>query len=425
MLEPQRISTIGRKVVVGLLALAPVIGCSERDRSVAPREVWDSAGVRMVRYAALPESESGLVRLAVRPRLVIGGDGAAPRTEFSEVAGVLRLSDGRLAVADGGSSKIRFFNDGGVLVGEAGGFGDGPGEFRNLSFIGLLPGDSILTYDSSLRRLQVFDPQGRLAWGGQLTSDSPGNLVRIAVLGVLEDRKILASQTASPTDATVNGPERLPELLVSFDWRAGTWDTLDVVRGPSQIIRATGGGYSMQGVPFGGHTDAASAKEIVAVVDSDLLGARVIRGGSLQTIIRIEQPAVPVTRDVLEDYVTRSLALWPSGSSSASREQFRQRILNGPHGSSIPQVTSVEVDCTGRIWVNLGREPGRAQETFVVLSPEGDWVGKITFPPGLDRGTTGPDGPGMAICSDYVVGVWRDDLGVETIRVYALMEIGK
>lgn len=129
----------------------------------------DSAGVAIVHYDALPDASGNQVTLSGEPVLTIGGAGAAPEQEFSGIAGVVRLSDGRIVVADGGSGELRYFDSQGKLLGKSGGPGQGPGEFRRLSFVGRLAGDSILTGDAAIGRFQVFDPEGRYVRGMSTT----------------------------------------------------------------------------------------------------------------------------------------------------------------------------------------------------------------------------------------------------------------
>jgi len=146
----------------------------------APAEVprgvlrTDSAGVAIVHYDALPDPAGSRITLSELPVLSIGGAEALPEHEFSGIAGVVRLSDGRIVVGDGGSAELRYFDDQGTLLGKSGGPGQGPGEFRRLSFVGRLAGDSIMTGDAAIGRFQVFDPQGRYARGMSTTEVGRG-----------------------------------------------------------------------------------------------------------------------------------------------------------------------------------------------------------------------------------------------------------
>ena len=80
----------------------------------------DSAGVRIVENTRPLWSDSDRLFLAPTPRLAIG-DSVNPSYRFRQVRGVMQLSDGRVAVADGGSLQLRMFSpDGRFLSASAG-----------------------------------------------------------------------------------------------------------------------------------------------------------------------------------------------------------------------------------------------------------------------------------------------------------------
>jgi len=392
----------------------------------APAEVpragqhTDSAGVSIVRYDALPDPEGGRITLSEGPVLSIGGAEALPEHEFSGIAGVVRLSDGRIVVGDGGSGELRYFDDQGTLLGRSGGPGQGPGEFRRLSFVGRLAGDSIVTGDAAIGRFQVFDPQGRYTRGMSAT-EVGGGVWGVNAAGVTARGQIVATQYGPPTTRGKEEPERTPYPLLLLDATWTRWDTLAVLRGPGQLIRATERGVTMEGVTYGGQSDASAGDDVVAAVDTDVLGFQLFRGEKLVSVLRVAQAPVPVTPDLLARYAEEAMSLWPAGMTDEARNAFRQRVMTGPHGASLPLVVSVEVDAIGRVWLNRGRQPGEHRESFAVFVPDGEWLAEISMPPGLDRGTTGSNGPGMDIGRDYILGVWRDELGMETVRMYRIV----
>ena len=145
-------------VVLGALlgAAAPSLAQDSRD----------SAGVRIVenKTQALPRGRAW--RVEARPFLQIGrvAGGADPVGqdtvyELLRVMGVARLSDGRIAVANQGSSTIRFFDSAGRFVGSAGRDGEGPAEFRQILGMKAIRGDTLFVVD--LGEIEFFSPDGR------------------------------------------------------------------------------------------------------------------------------------------------------------------------------------------------------------------------------------------------------------------------
>lgn len=78
------------------------------------------------------------------------------------VRSVRRLPDGLVVVTDR-SLRVRWFAPDGSLLRQAGGEGDGPGEFRSIPHLLILPGDSVLAVDAAVGRRTVFAPDGSLA----------------------------------------------------------------------------------------------------------------------------------------------------------------------------------------------------------------------------------------------------------------------
>ncbi|MFQ5702894.1 MAG: hypothetical protein ACE5HT_02620 [Gemmatimonadales bacterium] len=71
-------------------------------------------------------------RLADRPTVDIGEQQHDPNYQLFRVASAIRLSDGRIVIANAGTQELRFYDPDGMYDATTGGAGDGPGEFRNI-----------------------------------------------------------------------------------------------------------------------------------------------------------------------------------------------------------------------------------------------------------------------------------------------------
>jgi hypothetical protein len=137
----------------------------------------DSAGVTLVRNPAEAE-------WTVKPRptliedLRIGTIDGSPITEFTDVVGIDVGSDGRIYVADRGSSNVRVFAPDGSYVRKLGRDGQGPGELRRggLGGVFVTPTDTVWVADGYPvpDRLVAFTPEGEVGPVIRLAIDARG-----------------------------------------------------------------------------------------------------------------------------------------------------------------------------------------------------------------------------------------------------------
>ena len=81
--------------------------------------------------------------LSDEPSVVIGGADEREGYLLHGVVGATRLGDGRVVVAHEGTLQLRYYDLEGVHLYDAGGQGEGPGEFESLVGFVRLPGDSV------------------------------------------------------------------------------------------------------------------------------------------------------------------------------------------------------------------------------------------------------------------------------------------
>ncbi len=147
-------------IPAALLAL-PAIACqSDAATGGLHSQLRDSAGIRIVENARPPHGSRLAWRIGPEPSLSIGVlEGDEPHMLFA-VRDAIRLADGRIVVANGGSAELRFFDSNGSHLGTRGGRGEGPGEFRELGNVAPWPGDSLVAWFAPGWRISVFDGDG-------------------------------------------------------------------------------------------------------------------------------------------------------------------------------------------------------------------------------------------------------------------------
>lgn len=129
-----------------------VLGCDTSDPPEAAVVVRDSAGIRIVE-SRRPRLAPGAWTVEDEPVLHIGGSTATGPAALYRVSDAGTLPDGSLVVANVGSQELRFFGPDGEPRGTAGSYGNGPGEFRDLYHIEVLPDGAVFVFDGLLARV--------------------------------------------------------------------------------------------------------------------------------------------------------------------------------------------------------------------------------------------------------------------------------
>ena len=110
--------------------------------------------------------------LSEEPAVVIGGADEREGYLLHQVVGAIRLGDGRIIVTNGSSLQLKYYDPDGVHLLDAGGEGEGPGEFQWFWGVTRLPGDSVLVLSGT--GLTRFGPDGRYAGSIPFEPPPPG-----------------------------------------------------------------------------------------------------------------------------------------------------------------------------------------------------------------------------------------------------------
>ncbi len=214
------------------LPLAVLLLPLSRQDTMQPLRVTTERGVNhfTVGVAALPE-----LRWRVGAATAIEGlpDG------FVMVTGLAGLPDGEVAVGDGPTPALRIFRGDGRELHSVGRAGEGPGEYRGIESVGVLPRDSVWIYDMRLARLTVFDRQRRVAATVALPPTDRG--VFGEVIGVSRDT-ILGVALPALHVGMAEGVRRDSFELHAQDRRGGRSRRLAIIPGRQMQVRIRGDG---------------------------------------------------------------------------------------------------------------------------------------------------------------------------------------
>jgi hypothetical protein len=368
--------------------------------------VEDSAGTAIVVTAG--DSAFALLDWSVSPApdLVLG-DRPDPDEQFHRIGGVAALPDGGVAVLDGGSNELRFYDVAGNLVTRTGRTGSGAGEFRNPSLVASPSADSILIHDLALRRMTAYSTDGRRL--GEAAWSQRGR----APVGLLDGRALLQRQPVMRVeDMQRSGVQTYEPTYLWFDSASGdeiplrSWSIdrgFTYPPGPDQAYP------SMRTIPF---TVMPSA--LVTVQAAMLTSGSAFEilefdvAGNLKRAVRVDSPRRPVTGDEIDGLIDLELS---RSSSSTSRSSHARALGEMPLPDSMPAFVSLHVDDVGWIWAQLYDWDTRLPTRWMVFAPDGRARGTVSTPAGLKVHHIG---------ERFVLGVWVDEYGVEYVRRYAL-----
>lgn len=410
-----------RAIALGLaVSLMPLAACGSGTRPAFA--VRDSAGVRIAESQAPAWPAGGGWTLSSEPALRIGALGGPPELQLDEVASALRLPDGRVVVADGGSGEVRVFGPDGRFLRREGGEGEGPGEFRLISDMGPAAGDSVWVYDYSLHRFTILSANGgtprvvalrvdlptlaavgRTADGGWIMAESwAANRLAGGVPGAGRD----GGAQAPPRE----GLRRDPVAYVRIGPDGALRDTLGMFPGRELELHidASAGRMMMIHVPFAHASSHAMRDDRLYIGDQDTYQVGEYRpDGRLVSLIRIPDLDLTLRDADVDAALRKALAAAPEQARPGIRALWSSYAMP----ATKPAYSRLVVDAAGDLWIGeYARRPATARQ-WRVFDPEGRWLGVVTVPP--DFRITWIDEAG-------VLGVVRDSLDVERVSLYRL-----
>ncbi|WP_423926680.1 hypothetical protein [Candidatus Palauibacter sp.] len=369
--------------------------------------VRDSAGVTIVENGRpLPESRLGW-QVGPEATVSIGTAGGDPAYELFRALDAMRLSDGRIVVANAGSGELRVFDSDGVHLESWGGQGDGPGEFGVMAPGGLepWPGDSLMAREPFQSRISIFSVAGTFGRALRLQPQSGYQ----SVVGPLPDGRVLA-QTLTTYSGGTPGTSELtrPDLEYGILEADGSVHRdLGVYPGSELYVVTTAQGTRARAYPFDRSAFAFVWGDLVVMSTNDRYEILAYRtDGSLARIVRRDHEARSPTRADLRDDVARR---------NPGRPEALDAVADMPLVDAFPAFNRVVVDRLNHLWVEEYRLLGEDQRLWTVFDPVGRALGMVEMP-GSFRVTE--------IGEDYILGTRRDALDIEYVESWPLDRSG-
>jgi hypothetical protein len=345
-------------------------------------------------------------RLSEAPTIRIGVVAGDPAYQFDRIAGVLRLSDGRIVVANSGTRELRFYDPHGRYLATGGGSGAGPGEFRDLASLASLPGDSLLILDPGRSQISVHDPYGAHMRSWRI--ESPGRGLFPSRALALADGSVLLAYVRSHLPGDPSGVIRNAAPLLHYSSSGEFLGKVVDIPGEEWFFAAEYGIMTYR--PFGRKGHLAVSGTSIYLGGADVYEVDVYdSGGRLRhTFAQPREPIAVSAEDIRRYQEARLQELGdPAGRP---RQQRLNAVL--PFPERMPAYASLQVDGEGNLWVEEYRYPQGDESHWSIFDQQGRPVATIRTPSAFRP---------HLIYGGSVLGVSRDALDVEYVEVYELI----
>ncbi len=383
------------------LTLAGCSGGAERSTLA----MSDSAGVTIVEsHAPLWGPEEGW-RLSEAPLVTIGDVEGPDEYQLYRVRSARRLVDGRIVIANSGTNELRFYDADGTYHFMRGGEGGGPGEFRSMGDIWTL-GDSLFIHDFSQMRITVYSTAGEFGRTFRVREAPDGGFPFPE--GVLAPHYMLVRRT--PRDSELSpGFNRDTSLYLRYSLDGEPLDSLGWYPGAESYMGFAEDFTYGTSAPFGLRAYMLAAGDLLYYGSSDVYEIEVrASDGTLHRLIRRPVPNAPVTAGEVDEFQRRN-----EEAAERRAQIWRDLYSKMTLPETKPAYGRLLVDSEGNLWVSDYTQERDDEGTWSVFDPEGRFLGTIETPTGGRVQQIGPD---------FVLGVWRDELDVEYVRLYELIK---
>ena len=379
--------------------LAFLQACAPPDDGPPTSVVRDSADITIVESFTPAWGDSARWRIGPEPLLDLARSGTGDAHEFYRVRNVSRLPDGGIVVVNRGSAEIRKFSADGRLVGSVGGYGEGPGEFSNVQQAEVV-GDSLLVRD--VRRVALFGPDLQHVRTLQL---HPG----VSSIHYLGNGALLAPVIVDYPEEY--GLVRASEALLVYDLEGMRRDSIGRTPGSEEYVTD-----ALMGFPLFGKTSVLDNHgDRIFLGSSDHMQVEEIdTSGDTVRILRI--PDYPLALSPEQVQAERNLRLnppLPPGVTSLP-PPFVEAVEAMPSPETRPAYAEMLVDPTGAVWLRpfRGSSEQGGPEHWLVLGPDGTWLGSVEMPENFVVREIGVD---------EILGVWTSELDVQHPQVWRLI----
>lgn len=354
---------------------------AERSPSFAVR---DSAGVRVVTNARPLWRDGEGWTIDSVPSVAFGADEGDTVSMLQRVAGAMLRSDGTYAVADGGSSQVKYFDAAGRYLRAAGRSGQGPGEYEYIAWLLACGGDSAFVSDIGNNQVSVLDPSGRLVRRFRLmTSELAATPFSAAC--ARSGHFVTSGWGTQPRDVMPSRPYR-PQVAVdlsSADGRVrhalGTFPGTEMTPVMGGAGPTLGGRWLRIGVGRQQAWLAPNDGRGLIAVDT---------AGVVQLAVRLASDDSAMTAADVTFLIRQTL---DSSGNVQRRAQRERELATQEFPSRLPAHFNLVVDALDYVWVQEHPRADAPNPPWHIVRSDGVWLGVRTMPSGARPFEIGQD----------------------------------
>jgi len=302
-----------------------------------------------------------------------------------------------------------------------GGPGDGPGELGYIRDLARCGADSLFVFEIDylnvvfridgdyVREAQPYDANSMTRRPYAMRCARNGYYVAVGWENLQGPRTIGFYRAEAPTWILAPTHQLAVEPIESIPGAGlNVVAELGVMLSSERIGRATGSGPH----PFGRALQLAISTEAVYLGTGEAFEVRRYDlNGQLVGLFRWPGHDLTIQDMDLEAYRVAALA----AVSEAGRPALERSLREMPMPATLPAFSRIETDMAGNVWIESFRKPGQPSQNrrWTVIDAQGVLLGDVAIPVDLEVTDIG---------ENAIVGVARDELGVERVCVYDLVK---
>lgn len=375
----------------------------------------DSSGVRVVTSTAPAWSTAARWHVDSTPLFAVGDGARRGDPLLINVVATRFAADGEIVVITTDDAMVRWIDADGAVRASRGGFGEGPGEFRDIAFVGMVA-DSVVLWDDQLDRVSVMTaaPGGTRSFplqGGDTATAPEFGYAPIELLG--GEHLVLSGRRGASTNQR-SGLRRDSVRFATASMDGTIGSVFAIVPGAETIVASTDRFVTMIPRPFGARTAVTTDGDEVLITVGDVDELRhYLPGTGLVRIDRLDRPRRLIAPAEIDQQGQRIGA-----QTSQLPKPVATAILGAMMEAGLPKVyptyDRILTDTDHNTWLreDIGSERALDEaRRWVILDKAGSWLGQVVTPPRFEV---------HQVTRDRVLGVWREPNGGEVVQMLRL-----